>query len=98
MIIRDKCVICLNKLNKIYEMINYPISTRPMETEYIEDNEILFNLEYGLCSKCNSVQLLNLLESDILYNHANKVTITPLWREHYENLYNFIKENINKND
>ena len=89
--LRTTCVICKKSpLDSFYTMKKFPLLTLPMELS--QELDILHDYEYGICSQCQSVQLLNLVDPLQLYNYPNKSSLTPLWEEHHREFVNFIEK------
>lgn len=88
---RTKCVICKTyPLKFFYELKEFPLLTLP--TNDIKDSDIFFDLSYGMCPECLSVQLIDLIDPSTLYNYPNKASLTPLWKEHHIEFAEFIQE------
>jgi hypothetical protein len=90
---RDFCVLCNNsKLNDI-KTINIPL--------YIIDNpdNKSWDMKYGYCETCYSVQLKTLLDPNILYdkNYIQPVSESYNWVQHNMSFVNFIINSVNIN-
>jgi beta-phosphoglucomutase len=77
---RDFCVLC--------EPVSNLIPIKTIKSPYhLIDNDGEYDLTYGYCENCFSVQLMTLLDPEILYD-GNKL-ILP-----YSNSYNWVQHNI----
>jgi hypothetical protein len=91
---RNNCVLCLDKkLLPFINMKNFPIKCIQEEGELVYN----WNMKIGRCENCGSVQQMNLLNPNILYNnYPLNNTHSILWNNHHEMFSKFIKENIKK--
>jgi hypothetical protein len=83
MINRNNCVLCINP-NKNNKLISIHTIKSPY---YLIENDNEWDMTYGYCINCYSVQLMTLLPPEIVYN-GNK-NILP-----YNINYNWIQHNI----
>ncbi len=77
---RDFCVLCKSNSNLV------PIKTLKI-AHHLIDNDGEYDLTYGYCNTCHSVQLITLLDPTILYD-GNKYVLPC------SNTYNWIQHNI----
>lgn len=90
---RNNCVLCNNSKLKDIKTINIPL--------YIinnPDNES-WDMKYGYCETCYSVQLKTLLDPNILYdkNYIQPVSTSYTWVQHNMSFINFIINSVNIN-
>ena len=88
---KDKCIICGNtQLNEILNIKNFPVF---MGATTLPENDFLYeDLIYGSCSDCSTLQMLNLIPLNVLYqdNHNTEV-VGKTWETHNQNFAKFIK-------
>lgn len=93
--IRTHCVLCKKTpLEFFYKIHQFPLLTLPTEAKFEEDK--FHDIEYGYCSSCSSIQLINLMDPKKLYDYPNKSSLTPLWEEHHRAFVKFIEEDSPK--
>ena len=92
---RDECVLCCNK-----KLINFTniTSYKKMYIDIVDKNNY-WNMQYGYCENCFSVQLMTLLNPDILYGdvYFQPLNTTYIWVQHNISFVQFIVDNININ-
>ena len=90
---RHNCVLCDNKKLLDIRSIIMPL--------YIINNPHgeCWNMSYGYCENCYSVQLKTLLDQDILYdkNYIQPVSTAYTWVQHNISFVNFVIKSININ-
>jgi len=92
-IIRNKCSICNEDIEKIYELENIPISLFCCDNI---ENYKYNNLSFSQCKQCNTMQLNNLIPLDILYENSHNFTsVGKLWENYFILIINKIKSNSN---
>jgi hypothetical protein len=91
--IRKNCVICNFELIKLLFDIDLNISCNPsMKDNNITDVIIPYNI--NICENCGIYQNKYLGDITIVYNKShNNILISEVWKNHYNNLYNFIENN-----
>lgn len=85
---RQFCVLCENSLLKEFTNFDLPFYTINHEG-VINSN---WNIKYGYCEDCFSVQLMNLLDPEILYdkNYIQPNFLLYSWVQHNISFINFI--------
>lgn len=90
---RDYCVLCNDSKLLDIKTINIPL--------YIIDNpdNKSWDMKYGYCETCYSVQLKTLLDPNILYdkNYIQPVSESYNWVQHNMSFVNFIINSVNIN-
>lgn len=93
---RIKCVICENKLEKLYLIHDVPISLSVTDQKI--DTDVFDKQDVRYCENCGCVQLKNLINPEILYTTTHNLTYThPMWDDHHNNFSRFILTTINNN-
>jgi predicted SAM-dependent methyltransferase len=90
--IRKKCIICNNeKTSDFLKLTSMPVF---MGTNKNSD-ELYSDMTFTECPECNSVQIKEVIEPKILYmNNHNLNVVGNMWKNHYENLTEFISDDI----
>jgi hypothetical protein len=91
---RHECVLCDNN-KKLLDIKTIKI---PLYVINNPDSKC-WNMSYGYCENCYSVQLKTLLDPDILYdkNYIQPVSTSYTWVQHNISFVNFIIKSININ-
>ena len=88
---RDNCVLCDDSKLCDIKTIKMPL--------YIVNNpeNITWDMKYGYCEQCYSIQLKTLLDPNILYdkNYIQPVSTSYSWVQHNMSFINFIIKSIN---
>jgi hypothetical protein len=91
---REFCVLCHEKQRLLtINTINIPVNPlRILE----EENVNFYNLQYGYCDKCYSVQIMTLLDPNLLYgnNYALPNPKCYNWIQHNIGFVNFIVSSL----
>lgn len=92
MLKRTKCTVCQKEeLNHVITANNVPVY---MGISDSPDEEYLFeDMIFCQCRNCNTLQLQNLINPEILYqkNHNTEI-IGDLWNNHYDEFISFMKK------
>jgi len=81
MIIRNNCIKCNTQIEIIHTQQNVPISLSTVENN--KDFKYS-NLKFGYCNKCNIIQLNELINLDILYEHGhNYQVVGNTWKQYF---------------
>jgi len=92
---RSKCVLCEDKIEKIHTINNIPSFMGVVESN---TNIVKNDMVIGECLNCGLLQNINLLDPDLIYlNNHNTQVVGDIWKNHYVELSDFIKENSNGN-
>lgn len=87
---RKKCVLCDDVLVTTNKLDNFPVSFSPVE----KIDYSFYDLEFGMCYKCDSLQLQTLVDPENLYENQHNITYnTPTWKTHHEQFSIFIIDN-----
>lgn len=91
--IKNTCIFCNGNLNILFSIPNMPMFMGSINNL---DNTLLYSdMTYTICSKCNCVQIKELIDSNILYqNNHNLDTVGELWQSHFIEFSNFVKNGI----
>ena len=92
--IREKCVLCERSIIEFYRIDNIPSFMGVIN----DNHNIIYNdIVFGECEYCKLLQNINLLDPNIVYlNNHNIDIIGDIWKGHYIELCDFIKENSKK--
>lgn len=92
--VRKNCVVCNSEsLNELFVINNTPVfmGVNKGDLEYFSD------MTFIECSKCNTVQIKEIINPDLLYlNNHNMSIIGNIWSNHYNEFINFLKPQITK--
>lgn len=93
-IIRKNCVICNIELkNKLFN-IDLNIQCNPSVKYNDNNNDIIIPYNIFICENCGIYQNKYLGNLNIVYSKShNNLLISNLWKNHYNNFYNFIENN-----
>ena len=94
---RHCCVICDEKQSLLLiNSITIPVNTLRVSEE---ENVNSYNLQYGYCEKCYSVQIMTLLDPDILYGNSYTLPNPKCynWIQHNIGFVNFIVSSLKPN-
>ena len=81
MITRKNCIQCNTQIEIIHTQQNVPISFSTVENN---KNYKYSNLKFGYCNKCNIIQLIELINLDILYEHGhNYQVVGNSWKQYF---------------
>jgi hypothetical protein len=87
---RTNCCICNNNLKKLVNFEKYPIKfsmTHDTSFQYAD-------LNFSICIKCNTLQLNNLIDVNLLYdNPHNSNIVGHTWNQHFILFSKFINSN-----
>jgi SAM-dependent methyltransferase len=90
--IRNNCAICNGKLENIFVLEKMPVTLSCLEE--IEDFEYQ-NLSFSVCVDCNTIQLDNLIDLEVLYSKShNYISIGETWKGYFEMFNNNISQLI----
>ena len=94
--IRNSCSICNGKLKNIYVLENMPVTLSCLTNIKIFNYS---NMSFSICIECNTIQLDELIELNILYSKShNYISVGETWKGYFEVFNENIKELIeNKN-
>ena len=84
MIIRNNCIKCNTQIEIIHTQQNVPISLSTVENN--KDFKYS-NLKFGYCNKCNIIQLNELINLDILYEHGHNYQVVGNTWKHLETVF-----------
>lgn len=87
-----KCVICdNNNINEIFRIKSFPVF---MGANLIPPESYVFNdLIYGQCTKCNNLQIMDLIPLELLYqNNHNIDVVGEIWENHHIEFARFIEK------
>ena len=85
---RVNCVACGSSLKTLKSVDRFPIYMGVTDQPIEED--IFSDLTFAKCSKCNCVQLKNLIPLEILYKVAHTNSVGKTWLLHHNSFANFI--------
>ena len=89
---RKQCILCINSLLLSFSKLDFPVySCVPFGT--INDS---WEIEYGYCENCYSVQIMMLADPEVLYdkNYFQPLNYTYLWIQHNIAFTKFIIDNL----
>ena len=90
---RTSCVLCPNSNLFSFSKFEHPVyECVPVETK----NES-WEIEFGYCENCYSVQLMTLADPEVIYdkNYFQPLNYTHLWIQHNISFTKFIIDNLN---
>ena len=91
---RDQCIICKSsQLEHLYTYEKFPIYMG-----ISDDTELYEDQVWGICSECQCIQLLELLDPDILYKTPHNPAIGKMWETHNKSYANFISSVCTEDD
>ena len=90
---RHACVLCSEPIFFLYQLNHMPIRLSQTDTAIEED--IFQDQHVFFCKQCSCVQLKNLIDPSILYQHPHNTTsMLPTWREHHSTFSTFITDSL----
>ena len=93
---RESCVVTNEPLTPIYTFKNFPITAEC--TDNLDISTDLFSDANWGYSPLGHVQLLNLIEPHLLYDHFHPGgTIGNIWKKHHEKIFNMITQDHYQN-
>ena len=96
MIPRNVCCMCQGALCEQIVIEKYPVTFSPSNKPYETDE--YYDLKYGSCSGCGSLQLMTLVPLDILYASShNGTSHSTLWLRHHSEFSEFIETSPTSN-
>lgn len=91
---RTKCVICeSSNLESLFTFNKFPIYMGISDHNEIYEDQI-----WGICNKCQCIQLLQLIDPKILYKTPHNPAIGKTWENHHKEYAKFINNIITDND
>jgi hypothetical protein len=88
---REKCVLCddyVKDFHKIQKMPSF-MGAVSNNIDIVKEDMI-----FGECINCGLIQNINLLDQNLVYlNNHNTEIVGEIWKQHYDELSNFIKKN-----
>lgn len=94
LILRNKCIKCIEKNKIIHKEFNVPISFTVTNNN---KNYKYSTLEFGYCKKCNIIQLNKLIDLNILYEKGHNFSIIGnTWKQYFSKFIKLLNPHINK--
>ncbi len=89
---RKKCVICFSvDLEYLTAVQNFPVYMG--STEQALDKDVTQDMKWGICRKCGTLQLLELVPLNLVYQYNHNEAVGKLWHDHNEEFAEFIIKN-----
>ena len=97
------CRVCNSILLDIYNFGNMPIANNliPTLNEVYTKNEYKYKMEIGVCTKCSSLQIINVPEKELMFNnqYAYFASQSKFMKMHFQKLgQNLMKLMDKEND
>jgi 2-polyprenyl-3-methyl-5-hydroxy-6-metoxy-1,4-benzoquinol methylase len=93
---RQKCIVCDKSIFFLYQIDLMPIILS--QTYNKIDDDVFQDQQVYYCKHCSCVQLKNLIDPSILYQHPHNTTSAlPTWKEHHATFSKFITESLDTN-
>ncbi len=89
------CISCGSNLTTLKSIERFPIYMGVTDEEAHKD--IFADLTFAKCSRCNCVQLKNLIPLDILYKEAHTNSVGKTWLHHHASFAEFINKRAQGN-
>lgn len=89
---RESCVICNdNNLSNFLVIENFPAYMGTSEQK--SGLDVYLDQTWAVCKGCNSIQLKNMVDQDILYGESHCAPVGETWKAHHKEFAEFVINN-----
>ena len=89
---RNDCISCGGNVEDVYTLKDFPVFMGVTSNAREKDKSC--DKIIGSCSKCNCVQMKNLIPLEILYENNHNSLVGTTWEKHHNQFCDFVREYV----